>query len=427
MAEVVSDVLGYFNDTTGALVALQTANPSAPRMGVNTEAEAAGLRTLASGAWLSADGLHRQGIGRIRGYQLLPKWNAALKAMKAGTRNARLALLGDSTDLGAWANGGSPTPFNGIFQLSTSTVLASLMAAGGIPTSTQSSFGDGTATGGSGTANSLLVDPRWAYGVGWATSTLTTLLGTIGCAGTNLTSSTFTPGGSYDTVEVYYFQVGGYGQFTISADGAQIGATVDCNGATSIQKTTRTFTARTGAISLNKTTTGQIYIAAVVCYLSTAKSVSVFNWGLGGSSAATWAAATNPWDASYPGGIMSQVAPDLTIINLNINDWLGATAAATYKASLRTVIAAAQVTGDVILRTGFPSAVGVASLANQLAITQACRQVAQDDGLPLIDLARFWGDYTTAVAAGYFAPGNDTVHAGPTGYANAAQCIFESI
>jgi lysophospholipase L1-like esterase len=202
---------------------------------------------------------------------------------------------------------------------------------------------------------------------------------------------------------------------------------VDCSGATSIQKTTRTFTARTGAVSIDKTTTPQIYIAAVVCYLSTAKSVSVFNWGLGGSAAATWAANTNPWDASYPGGIMSKVAPDLTIINLNINDWVAGTVAATYKASLRTVILAAQATGDVVLRTGFPSAVGSASLANQLAITQALRQVAQDDGLPLIDMARFWGDYTAAAAAGYFAPANDTVHPGAAGYANAAQCIFESI
>jgi hypothetical protein len=46
---LIADVLGYFDAASGNLVALQTANPAAPKMGVITEAVAAKVTALAAG------------------------------------------------------------------------------------------------------------------------------------------------------------------------------------------------------------------------------------------------------------------------------------------------------------------------------------------------------------------------------------------
>ena len=120
--------------------------------------------------------------------------------------------------------------------------------------------------------------------------------------------------------------------------------------------------------------------------------------------------------------------PDLAIICLDINDWIGGVTPGTYDLStsathserLRKIVLAMQVTGDVILLTGFPSKISSYAKTVQDPILYATRNLADICGVPLIDIAQEWGDYVAGLAAGYYAPNNDPVHPGIAGYADAA-------
>jgi lysophospholipase L1-like esterase len=129
--------------------------------------------------------------------------------------------------------------------------------------------------------------------------------------------------------------------------------------------------------------------------------------------------------------LQNVVAPDLTLICLDINDWVTDIApgtydlatAATHAEQLRKIVTAARVTGDVILMTGAPSKITAKTRDAQDAILQATRQVASICGVPLIDVHAAWGTQETAVAAELYLPGNDDYHPGAAGYEDIAKKV----
>ena len=352
--------------------------------------------------------------------KFLPKWRAGLASVIAGTGNSRICCIGDSTTAGTssagngWVNARLASYPN---QLITLLNNMGIYANGGC------AIGSGTPTD----SQFLGYDPRWTFGSGWATNTVVTLgAGTINNNGAGaLTAANFTPAQEFDTIDIWYIQNSGYGTFTIGVDGgAAVGAAVSAAGTLSIQKATRTVTKGLHTLNITKTVTGNILICGINTYDSTKSRVDVFNCARGGGKVADISADTNVWD---PLKLLRIYAPDLSIIALTINDWIAATASGSFTTSTQAIIAAARESGDVVLATGFPSKTTSASLANQDAITAALRPIAANMGLPLIDISQEWGLYTTALAAGYFAPENDPVHPGPTGYAYMAQRVFESL
>src|SRR5688572_9132609 len=95
-------------------------------------------RTLSVGGWNREGGTTTVGTGGGGEAQFtatgLPLWTAAVRAMQAGTRNAKLCLLGDSTTAGR----NSVVGDGGVKSQSPGYVMASLLTASGIPASARS-------------------------------------------------------------------------------------------------------------------------------------------------------------------------------------------------------------------------------------------------------------------------------------------------
>jgi len=357
------------------------------------------------------------GGGTSGGLPTLTRWNAALTAMKAGARNAKVLFLGDSTTAGFFATGVNSA---GCRPLATADVFAQSLSSGvGYYGNT---IGDPT----NGAATFQAYDTRWVFDPAWAVGAVVGLGGgTIGAATTvAVTTTTFSPVQAFDTIDIYYIQNSGYGTLQLNVDGgAQLGATINCSGTLSIVKTTRTCTLGVHVLNFVKPIGGNVLLIGVSTYNSAVKGIECLNAGKGGLTSTAAALSANAWDPAVATsiGTIAQIAPDLTIINLTINDWIGAVAPATYTTNIQKLIDAYRLYGDVILQTGVPEAPGTVSIANQRLIVSAMRNLAVDNGIPILDVHQIWGDYNYAKdTLGYFAPTNDLVHPGATGYAAIA-------
>lgn len=141
----------------------------------------------------------------------LPHWRFALGQQRAGVRNAKLLMVGDSTFQGyGSAADGFGTPGFLAQELNT----RGLAAVRGLLTPTFPGAGHN-------------VDPRVVYGVGWALGQVAGgwwgkngyyFQGTAGGAGTCVVS----PGVLCDHFDVYYWQTPGLGTVNVQATGGAL-------------------------------------------------------------------------------------------------------------------------------------------------------------------------------------------------------------
>jgi lysophospholipase L1-like esterase len=423
----VNDWNGYKEGQTRTLSAADEAAAVAARVAVSVTAAPDPQVPVrfdpASNALVGPDGKAVSPVSGGGNNVKLPKWRRALAKVRAGTANANLMALGDSTTAGSFATG------NGYVasarSMSYPTQLAALMAtATGLPINLNTFAGSNA-----GSSDFLAYDPRWtSLGTNWTVGAIPSFGGSLignNNAG-NYTTAKFQTSGITDTVDIWYLQNTSYGTFTVSIDGGQsTSANIVAAGAISMQKVTKTFTRGSNhVLEFNKVADGNVFIAGFCAYDSQVKSVNIFNGGYPGKKASDFVANTNVWD---PLPMLGTFAPDLTLLNININDWIAGTAAATFTSQMQTIITQAQLSGDVLLQTGMPSKITSATQAAQDAITVATRLLAQPLNIPVVDVSSAWCDYTTAVASGYFLPANDVVHPGAAGYANAALLISQVI
>jgi hypothetical protein len=341
---------------------------------------------------------------------IMPTWSAAVRAMRVGSANARVLILSDSTAVGF----GAPTPGSFVGSTATSwpTILQSLLnGATNLPSSNHGFFNDGNVRTQGQTLPQL--DSRVVLGAGWA-SNLGTYMGGTGTGNTTTTNAlAFTPGVSFDTIEVYYLE-GINGGFTTDIGGASLGTTTTTIGAgASIKKAA--FTAALGNntvnVKWNSTGTG-VVIIGVNTYVAANKSIHIFNASGGGYTIDN---VFNGTSDGYQAGVnIGVIAPHLTIICLTINDWKAGTNTTTFNTKTQSLIAAAQVYGDVIVMTGVPSDVSVATQAVQDGYTAVYQTLSINDTLRLVDMKANWTSYTIANAAGDMS---DTAHPNQAGYA----------
>jgi lysophospholipase L1-like esterase len=337
----------------------------------------------------------------------LRRWRKAIGAVRAGTGRARLALVGDSTTAGTGsANSGTTNAVPGSYP----TLLAALLNSADVPATASSCWG----------RNMLpATDPRVAA-PNWVQSSYVLNGNSMRANGITDTMA-FTPGVSWDTAEVWYADLAGSGTFTVNADGGATLATVTPSGSGALNKVIVTKALATSVLNIARTTGGSVYIAGVVTYDSTSKKVDVCNLGWHGSKVVDWATA----NASYinnvtPVSNLPQVAPDLTVISLTINDWSNATDMASYTTYLQAIITAALTTGDVIIMSGIPSSPTAATTDVQAKYIDAARQIALANNLPFINLTQRWGSYAVSNALGMYS---DTLHPLAVGYADVARAV----
>lgn len=341
--------------------------------------------------------------------QTLKKWRAALGRARAGGNVARIAIVSDSTGRGAGSNGSPST--NAVVK-SWPTQLAALLSASGTPAQADSFFGDGTF----GVPLSTL-DPRIGFTGGWAASGAITSLGGKMLQASAAGTLSFTPAKARKSYDVYYPTNTGLGTFNIDIGGTGTIA-VNTNTTIGFAKTTITAgAASTSPLNISYSSGGACLIAGVEGK-DPSDVISIINMGRSGSKASDWVASTgSPWDSL---SALAFLAPDLTAICLNINDWLAGTNIVTFKSQIQAVITSVLSSGDVILVTGVPSNTASASAAVQATFVAATYELARANGLPLLDMSMRFGSYVSANSLGFMF---DSLHPTGAGYSDNSSAM----
>lgn len=333
---------------------------------------------------------------RIGAPSSLRIWRAALAGTRNQTADTRLAFIGDSTTAG----GGSGAPdATGAFP----PKVASLLAARGIPASSAGAFG---------IAIGPTFDARFVLGSGWTMNNYGLLgggsiLSASGASGT----LAFTPAQPFDTITLWTIQVSGGGTTTVNIGGSTL-ATINCNGASALIKTTISCTLGTGTVYVTGATGGQVHVRGIETSNSTNRQVIVHNLGRGSATAASFNVATQPYDDLY---VIDSLAAELAIINLTINDSVAGTNVSTYTANLTTLTARVVAAGgDIIMMIGPGSNPEPSGYADYVAAVYAL-------GYPVLDLSQRWGTWANANAVGMMY---DSLHPNGAGHWDIADAVI---
>ena len=406
--------------------ALPTVDPQvAGALWLNSGALAVSLGTGAAsplfGAPLFASPMATLGNLGLSNPLALPHWRVARAKVESQIANARVVMVGDSTFFGANAAGT-------VFSQNLSYWLAYLLND---PTRNfyvnQNSFVGFSTVASPG--NRLGGDPQGRITAGsWGLAPVPTLGGAIAMANAAGAPLVFSPGAAIDTFNVFFNLYPAAGPSDASASLTATGGTpIEANeqGANSLGTATATAASvsASNTLTVNWNGTGgggasQFNIEGIEAFNSQQKSVNIFNAG--------WYGATSSMMAGYgltatvynPLQMLEYLAPALTIIEADINDWtFGTVPVSQHSANLQALIAAGQLSGDVIVVTGTPNDFNTSL---QAQIVAASKQVAASMGCLVVDLNGRFGTWDAANALGLML---DSKHPNALGYFDQAQAI----
>lgn len=339
----------------------------------------------------------------------------------AAARGMKVAMVGDSTFAGY------TTSFTGGKAVSPPTALGQILNAKGIPAQSDSWFGDGRVGGTLALQNAY--NPQFV-GTTFANNGINTLGGWVWQSATIGANIAFTPASIFDTIDIYSLATTTGGAFTVNVDGGATLATISSvAGSQTYIKSTITCARATHVINVTVSAAANVFIMAMAVRDSTVPRVEVYNMGSSGYTAAAYVAAT----AGPAGSVLTSlpiVAPDVTIIDLTINDInLLNESPALYTTNIQSLITAGLLTGDVILMNGPPG--GTPNFTNGLAspYVAALYALALSNNIPLIDLQTRWISYAAMqLVMPYTDAATAQLHPGPVGYNDmgAAMSLFFS-
>jgi lysophospholipase L1-like esterase len=339
----------------------------------------------------------------------LPAWSAALARARSGSGTTRLLMLGDSTTFGYGAQGGEGylrTP------LSVPAQLAALLTASGVRAQANGWMGLSLPAG----------DPRITLGAGWtATGTPTSLGGSCIMATHAGGVLSFAPGVPVDTFTLYYIAHPANGALLIDIDGAA-GRQVDTAGRYLVS--TATVRMPIGPHTLHVTASvlaSGIFIVGCEAHDSAHDGVTVINAGWQGAASAQIADAREYYSSA---NAISRVGPDLTTLNVGINDWHNAVPPEQFCANMRICTDVARRSGDIAIFTPSPTNPTAVPERRQRDYVERIRHFCETDDIPLIDLHARFGSFASAQARHWM---NDDVHPNAAGYAEAAAAALEVI
>lgn len=327
-------------------------------------------------------------------------FRAAIARVLTGVGDATILVAGDSITAGS-GSGSTPLSLNGYPNR-----LSQLFAANGIP----SSAGGGIAPN---TTVPTTYDTRWTVGSGWGVSNF----GPAGLGAWNGAPTTgdlvFTPsdGVVYDSARVLVF--GNSGTTTITMTGGTPVVTPSTGGQGYFWVTVHAASAATTNTITIVGTVFNVFIMAIVPYLSTTPRLNILNAGSPGATTGNWATSAG----SIGGlGFISAVAADLTLILLTTNDAIESVAASTVSANLALMITAAEASGDVTLSSSVPCS-QVPAPTFQAAYTPVFLALAAQSGVGFVDtFGRYGGAWQTTLMSDY-------AHPNALGYSDVASGI----
>lgn len=342
----------------------------------------------------------------------LPTWRKALGRVRTKAGVAKVAFVGDSTFVGEWSNG---SQFSNSRVLSPHNQLAAQFVAAGVPAITDSFFGDQNL----GAVNYQSSDPRVVLGSSWTISTIFQPLGKGSfTASTTTNALAFTPVSSFDTIDIYWGRSATGGSFTVNVDGGATLQTINTIGAAAQMKTTITgVTAGTHTINIQQSAGGSVYVLGAAVRTSTAPSVEMYGCGAASGVAEDYGST----GALFNLASLANIAPDLTLVNLTINDIINqGFPIATYTADIQLIITQAKLSGDCLLMIGNPTSSANFTNGKQLPYYNAVYALAATNGLAVVDISMRWGSYAKANALGLYG---DTIHPNGLGYSDIAAAL----
>jgi lysophospholipase L1-like esterase len=348
--------------------------------------------------------------------QQMQCWQRAIARVRAGTGRARLLVLGDSTNCGAGAGLGGMCRLHGAYANGWPQLLARL-AAPLVPFSANSLVG----TQGVTEVAPELYDPRVAPGAGWAAASNTGTVGggLWGFTGSTASAFAFTPTGAFDTLTIRYAQQPRFGSFTVTLDGGPPLGSVATSGVPAYKAVTYRVPPGAGTVNILPGADGRLFIGAIEASNSAVPAADVLQGAWFGARAQNFSNAGTPW---APLNAIPLFAPDLTVINLTINDSNKSTAPGEYQLQMQQIISAARQTGDVLLMVGAPSKTVQALDGTLDSFIAIINLLALTNGCPVLDLKQRWGGYAEAQAA---FPYCDSLHPGALAYQDVARAIYE--
>jgi len=334
----------------------------------------------------------------------VPSFLAKLNKVRAGAAtNVKVVLIGDSTTAGYGAT--SNTNWAGDKALSPSVLIANRLMAAGVPAYDAGWYGLGT-----GSASTLtLYDPRVTYGGGWSQYYSANCLGGGFMQSSSSTDTlTFSPGFPYNTIEVYYAVSSGNGSFTLSS-GTTVTGTVSTSGSPGIGKQTYAVSLTSNPINIQATSTTACFIAGVLCYNTNTPGILFINASQGGATTGNIITGSG-FNAE---GSITALSPDLSIINMMINDCNnGSTTSSTYQSNLSTIVTYCQNYGSVMLATPVPAG-ATTYLTNAASFLTATKAVATTDTCSLVDVSTLMPSYSVQNTLGLRF---DSLHPNAAGY-----------
>lgn len=357
----------------------------------------------------------------IQTQPFMPTWRAKLAQVISKTGRAKVMFYGDSTFAGGYALN---VAWNGDRPFAMANYIAAMFNANGIPANINNTFADQNSAA---AGTSLPYDTRMVLTGLWQYANLGSNFYTPG--GNFLSSNAgsaplhFTPADPLDTIEFFYLRNAGYGKIALSIDGGgQLGAQIDCNGATQILSTTRTVPLGNHTVNVQGIGDGlNIICIGINTFNSTVPMVECWNLAIGGANASILSQSSQLYNP-LPG--IAAIAPDLTVFTCTINDANSVTPnLATYAANLQLIDTACGATGDVLYCPG--NYIGTANgLTNQAAIIQVFKNVAQNNGRKVVNFDVVWPSFAVGNANGWYNTTNDFIHPRTTGYQVRGNTIF---
>lgn len=352
---------------------------------------------------------HYNNVGQGIKLQKIIAKLAAVKTATPGTVYARIAVVSDSTGIGKLSTTGPDKVAH-----SWTTVLQNYLQKAGFNTTRSAFFASGDDT------NFSTYDTRIVPGSGWTNTGATSLGGVMPFNGTTTNSLAFTPTDQWNSAKVYYPLFGSAGTISMDIDGAGA-VSQSLNGSPAAAKTVMT-PVTLGFHTLNiSRVSGSCIVTGVECWNSTINQVQLFNCGWGGAKVTDMINSTNPYG---PQGMLTFVAPDLTIFGGLINDWGAPTDLTVFTDAVDLSITTAQAFGDVMWMTGAPTANTQVPLTTQKQYVDIVRARCAFYGVPVIDVWDRFQSYEISNPLGIYG---DLVHPNGVGYEIMGKAAFDML
>lgn len=349
---------------------------------------------------------------------------AAVARVLAGTGICKVAFIGDSIALGAFANA---VTFAGNKPLAYPAQLAKILTARGLPATNDSWFGSGNvapATAAGYTAYNAAVTYPIA---GFAPGSIPGLGAFAQASTTSGATLAFTPTMAFDTIDIYFLGGIPAGTFNVNVDGGASLQLVTPGGPHVPQVVTIACALATHTINIVTTSTSGVFIAGMAVRASATPRVELYNCGWSAALVSTYAEPTSATFQYNYFVALPVMAPDITVINLTVNDIdQQPTPVAAYQTKLQSLVAQALVSGDCALMVGNPGnkASWTTNPGVAAAYQAAVSNLASAAGIPLIDLTQRWTSYAvTNPVMPYGDPGVTALHPGQVGHADIAKVI----